>query len=68
MEGAETDARLNFIGNYVLKTLKLKSEKWTRLMSAIEYRVLVQDFLDKPQTMILIISQVLNINFLLKIS
>lgn len=58
MEALEVDTRLEFIGNYVQKTLKLKPEKWTKLLSAAEYRILIQEFLDKIDPIILVISQV----------
>lgn len=60
MEGTEIiDHRLDFIGRYIQKTLKLKCEKWMRLLSTAEYRIFIQDFLDNPNTLILIIFQVL---------
>lgn len=58
MEVVETDSRLDFIGNYVQKALKLKSEKWTRLLSVSEYRTVVYEFLENRNILILIISQV----------
>lgn len=58
MEAAEADPRLSFIGNYVQKALKLKTEKWTKVLTVTEYRMLILEFLDKPASMILIISQV----------
>ncbi|XP_065217396.1 dynein beta chain, ciliary [Planococcus citri] len=57
MDSSETDVRLDFIGNYVQKALKLKSEKWTRLLSVTEYRAMVTDFLERKDELILIISQ-----------
>lgn len=54
----EADCRLDFIGTYVQKTLKLKSEKWTRLLSVAEYRTIIDEFLESEDTLILIISQV----------
>ncbi|KAK7573934.1 hypothetical protein V9T40_011125 [Parthenolecanium corni] len=57
MEAAENDPRLCFIGNYVQKALKLKTEKWTKVLTVTEYRMLILEFLDKPASMILIISQ-----------
>lgn len=64
MEAAESDPRLSFIGNYVQKALKLKTEKWTKVLTVTEYRMLILEFLDKPASMILIISQVILIDFL----
>ena len=50
MAGPEnpTDVRLEFIGLIVQKSLKLKPEKWGRLLMTEEYRNCVLDFLDNP--------------------
>lgn len=52
------DSRLDFLGSFVQKTLKLKPEKWGRLLATEEYKAVVLDFLDKPDTVVLIILQV----------
>lgn len=52
------DTRLDFLGNFVQKTLKLKPEKWGRLLATEEYKAVVLDFLDKPDVIVLIILQV----------
>lgn len=64
MDSSEVDARLDFIGTYVQKALKLKSEKWARLLSVTEYRTMITDFLEKRDVLILIISQVMKVHFL----
>ncbi|XP_054276549.1 dynein beta chain, ciliary [Macrosteles quadrilineatus] len=51
------DTRLDFLGNFVQKTLKLKPEKWARLLATEELKVVVMEFLDKPETIVLIILQ-----------
>lgn len=61
METPEQDSRLEFIGNYVQKVLKLKSEKWSRLLSVMEYRCIVFEFLDNPEISVLVISQVIKL-------
>lgn len=43
-----TDFRLEYIGTFVQKSLKLKPEKWGRLLLTEEYRNAVLDFLDNP--------------------
>ena len=43
-----SDFRLEFIGSIVQKSLKLKPEKWSRLLMTEEYRNSVFDFLDNP--------------------
>ncbi|KYN05431.1 Dynein beta chain, ciliary [Cyphomyrmex costatus] len=45
---ASADFRLEYIGGFVQKSLKLKPEKWGRLLLTEEYRNMVLDFLDKP--------------------
>lgn len=58
MDGSP-DNRLEFLGNFVQKTLKLKPEKWSRLLATEEFRNVVMDFLDKPEPVLLIILQVI---------
>ncbi|KAL6263152.1 hypothetical protein P5V15_005953 [Pogonomyrmex californicus] len=45
---APPDFRLEYISSFVQKSLKLKPEKWGRLLLTEEYRNAVLDFLDKP--------------------
>jgi len=45
---APPDFRLEYIGSFVQKSLKLKPEKWGRLLLTEEYRNMVLDFLDRP--------------------
>lgn len=45
---APADFRLEYLGGFVQKSLKLKPEKWGRLLLTEEYRNVVLDFLDKP--------------------
>lgn len=42
------DYRLEYIGTVVQKSLKLKPEKWGRLLLTEEYRTTILDFLDNP--------------------
>lgn len=58
VEHAPPDPRLPVLGNFVQKTLKLKAEKWTRLLATEDLRKCVLDFLDKPDSMTLIVMQV----------
>ncbi|XP_014225178.1 dynein beta chain, ciliary [Trichogramma pretiosum] len=46
MESAPGDQRLDYLGAIVQKSLKLKPEKWGRLLMTEEYRNFVFDFLD----------------------
>lgn len=50
-----SDSRLDVLGNYVQKTLKLKPEKWSRMISTEEHKAQVKMFLDKPHPPVLII-------------
>ncbi|KAF6202116.1 hypothetical protein GE061_004514 [Apolygus lucorum] len=51
------DPRVDFLGNCVQKTMKLKPEKWTRLMGQEDYKNIVCDFLDTDKTNLLVITQ-----------
>lgn len=50
-----TDFRLEYIGGFVQKSLKLKPEKWGKLLMTEEYRTAVFDFLDNPLPMALFV-------------
>jgi len=52
------DPRPEFFGNYIIKALKVKSEKWFRLMVTEEQGTKVYNFLDNPECTVLIIFQV----------
>ncbi|CAG9581722.1 unnamed protein product [Danaus chrysippus] len=49
------DPRIDFIGSYVVKSLKLKPEKWMRVLSIEEHRSTLKDFLDKPHPILLVV-------------
>ena len=49
------DPRIYFVADYVLKTLKLKSDKFGKMYGAEEHKILIHDFFDKPDTQILVI-------------
>ena len=42
-----TDSRVEFMVMYLLKSLKLKNDKWTKMYNTEEYRAIIDDFLDK---------------------
>ena len=48
---APTDPRIDFIAEYTLKSLRLKSDKWSRLIAPDEIKKFFNRFLekDKPQ-------------------
>jgi len=56
------DPRPEFFGNYIIKALKVKSEKWFRLMVTEEQGTKVYNFLDNPECIVLIIFQVSQLN------
>lgn len=49
------DPRLDFMGLYVQRRLKLKPEKWARLTTAEEHKNTLKEFLDSDQHMQLIV-------------
>ncbi|XP_071988562.1 dynein beta chain, ciliary-like, partial [Engystomops pustulosus] len=51
-----TDKRLQFIEEYVLKTLKLKPERWHKCLSTEDNRSVFQDFLEKADHMVLVVA------------
>ncbi|XP_060795606.1 dynein axonemal heavy chain 9-like [Neoarius graeffei] len=51
------DKRFQFIGDSVLKTLKLKEDHWKKCVAVEEQKQVIQDFLDKPDHMTLVVYQ-----------
>lgn len=49
------DPRFDFIGSYAVKSLKLKPEKWMRVLSVEEHRSTLKDFVDKPFPVLLVV-------------
>lgn len=49
------DPRLDFMGLYVQRRLKLKPEKWARLTTTEEHKNTIKEFLDGDQQMQLIV-------------
>lgn len=49
------DLRLDFMGSFIQKTLKLKPEKWQRLLTFEEHKTVIKDFLDLECHMVLVI-------------
>ncbi|CAH0405196.1 unnamed protein product [Chilo suppressalis] len=49
------DPRFEFIGTYTVKSLKLKPEKWLRVLGSEEYRTTLRDFVDKPLPFLLVV-------------
>lgn len=57
--GDGPDTRFEFMGSFVQKTLKLKPEKWLRLITVDEHKVLLKEFLDRnsPEVLIIVLTQ-----------
>lgn len=53
------DTRLEYLGSYVQKTLKLKPEKWLRLITVDEHKAVLKEFLDRnhPEVLIIVLTQ-----------
>ncbi|KAH1023596.1 hypothetical protein HUJ04_012770 [Dendroctonus ponderosae] len=49
------DRRMDFLGTYVQKSLKLKPEKWSRMMVTEDYKGMVMKFLERPAPFVLVI-------------
>ena len=49
------DVRVEFIADYVLKTMKLKADKWTKMYSVEENKAMILEFLDKSDHIQLVI-------------
>lgn len=54
-DGHDRDLRLDYMGSFIQKTLKLKVEKWQRLLTFEEHKAVIKDFLDVPTEMVLVI-------------
>lgn len=54
-ENGGPDLRFEFMGSYVQKTLKLKPEKWLRVVTVEEHKAIIKEFLDKPTPVHLVI-------------
>lgn len=52
-----SDARFDFLSEYVLKSMKLKNDKWQKLQGNEEYRQQIMDFFEKPDHNLLVITQ-----------
>ena len=51
------DPRIEFIADYVMKTMKIKADKWTKLYSLDENKQMFIDFYEKSDHQSLIVSQ-----------
>lgn len=51
----EVDNRLEYLGTFVQKTLKLKPEKWSRMIATEDHKAIVMKFLERPYPNVLVI-------------
>lgn len=58
MEAPPPDPRLEFLGSYVQKSMKLKPEKWARLLGTEDLKKQIVAFLDNSEPAFLIVLQV----------
>jgi dynein heavy chain len=49
------DPRIFFVADYVLKTLKLKSDKFSKMYGIEDNKILIHEFFDKAELQILVI-------------
>ena len=45
--GESSDTRVDFIQEYTLKTLRLKPDKWSRMVVSDEQRTYINNFVEK---------------------
>jgi len=50
------DARVEFIAEYVLRTLRIKGDKWTKMYVIEDNKQLCVDFFDKPDSQVLVVA------------
>jgi len=50
------DVRVEFVAEYVLKTLRIKGDKWTKMYVIDDNKQLCLDFFDKPDSQTLVIA------------
>ena len=50
------DVRVEFIADYVLKTLRIKGDKWTKMYVIEDNKQLCVDFFDKADSQTLVIA------------
>ena len=54
MTDSSFDQRLEFAKQYVLKSMKMKSDKWDKMKSIEDNEVILNDFLDKGDAIFLV--------------
>ena len=52
-----SDPRFDYLSDYVLKSMKLKNDKWAKMEGNEEYRQQILNFFEKPELNLLVIMQ-----------
>jgi dynein heavy chain len=50
------DSRIEFMAAYLLKTLKLKNDKWTKMYGIEDNKIMIIEFVEKPDQTLLVFS------------
>ena len=50
------DSRVEFMAVYLIKTLKIKPDKWTKMYTIDENKLMIHEFLDKSDQSLLVFS------------
>lgn len=58
MDQPQVDKRMEYLGTFVQKMLKLKPEKWSRMMTIEDHKSIVMKFLERslPNLLVLILT------------
>lgn len=48
------DLRIHFLADYLIKSLRLRSDKWTKMVQIEEQNHLILEFCEKPQPTLLV--------------
>ena len=54
---APTDLRMDFLSHVIQKSLRLKADRWGKVLLVEEYRKIIQEFLDHPEPPLIIFTQ-----------
>ena len=52
-----TDVRLEFLSHVIQKSLRLKADRWIKVLTVEEYRKIIQEFLENPEPPLIIFTQ-----------
>lgn len=52
---SQSDSRIQYIHDYVRMTLKIKPDKWKKMLNTAESRKLIQQFFERPEKKLLTI-------------